>query len=62
MKIAGIILLVLQAVALFGSVVNGSISTMFSISGGYAVGRLLGYFLPAIIGVILLVKANKKKK
>ena len=50
MKIAGIILIVLQIVAIMG----GGIPT-----GGVAV--LLGYFLPGILGVFLLVKSSNKK-
>jgi hypothetical protein len=58
MKTIGIILIILQIVGLFGSVVNGSISTLFLRGIPY----LLGYFLPAIIGIILLTKASKKNK
>ena len=50
MKTIGIILIILQIVGLFGSVVNGSISTLFLRGIPY----LLGYFLPGIIGIILL--------
>ena len=54
MKIAGIILLVLQAVAVFGTISSGGAFPM-NIAG------LIGYFLPAIIGVFLLIKAGTKK-
>lgn len=61
MKIIGIVLLALQVFALFGSIVNGSISSLFDLSSAANLFRLLGYFLPAIIGVILIRKADKKK-
>lgn len=61
MKKIGIILLVLQVVALFGSVVNGSIGSLFDLSNAANIFKLLGYFLPAIIGIILIRKAGKKK-
>ena len=56
MKVIGIILLVLQAVSIYGSFVNGSIAYLFNNNIFY----LIGYFLPTIIGVILLTKAKKK--
>jgi sugar phosphate permease len=58
MKIAGIVLLCLQGAALLGGIVNGSLSTMFT-SGTRGFGQLIGFFLPAIIGIILLMKAKK---
>lgn len=61
MKKIGIILLVLQGVALLGGVASGSIASTFSVNGAADIFRLLGYFLPAIIGVILINKAGKKK-
>lgn len=59
MKIAGIVLLCLQAVALLGSIANGSLVRMTT-SGATGFTQLIGFCLPAIIGVILLVKAKKK--
>lgn len=61
MKIIGIILLCLQAFAIFGGIVNGSIIGMFT-SGFMGIFELIGFCLPAIIGLILIVKANKKAK
>ena len=61
MKVAGIILLVVQAISLLGSVANGSIGTLFDFGGVREICRLLGFFLPSIIGVVLLMKASKKK-
>lgn len=60
MKIAGIVLLCLQGVALLGSIASGSLLGMFT-SGVMGLVELIGFCLPAIIGVILLVKAKKKK-
>lgn len=57
MKKVAIVLLVLQVLGLFGGVVNGSLARI--LTGGIPI--MLGYFLPGIIGVILLVKSNKKK-
>ena len=62
MKTIGIILLVLQVLGLLGSMASGEFFDLFVITGGYDAGRLVGYFLPAIIGVILISKANKKKQ
>ena len=53
MKVAGIVLLCLHVVALLGSIVNGNLL-------GMGIFELIGFFLPTIIGVILLVKAKKK--
>lgn len=60
MKKTGIILLFLQAFAIFGGVVNGSLARLFSFNSAYAIFELLGFFLPTIIGVILLLRAKKK--
>ena len=62
MKIVGIILIALQVFGIFGSVVSGAIASTFAIAGVVDVFRLIGYFLPTIIGVILLKKAAKKNK
>lgn len=60
MKKAGIILLILQAFAIFGGVVNGNLERLFAFDGLPAIFKLLGFFLPAIIGIILLLRAKKK--
>ena len=60
MKIAGIVLLCLQGVALLGSIANGSLLAMFT-SGVTGFAKLIGFCLPAIIGIILLMKAKKKE-
>lgn len=56
-KIA-IVLFVLQAISLVGALTSESLSTMFS--GGDAV-FMIGFFLPTIIGIILLCTANKQQ-
>lgn len=56
MKKVAIVLLVLQALDIFGGIVNGSLAGI--LTGGIPI--MLGYFLPGIIGVILLVKSNKR--
>lgn len=48
----GVALIILQVIAVFGAISSGSLSTM----GG---AKLIGFFIPAIIGVILIA-ANKK--
>ena len=59
MKIAAIVLFVLQAMGIFGALIGGS----FNLSGGlvHQIAYLIGFFLPTIIGIILLVAAKKKK-
>lgn len=55
MKVAGIILIILQVFSLLGGFPTNPGGS------GYGIGFYLGYFLPGIIGVILLIKAAKKK-
>ncbi|MBR4309032.1 MAG: hypothetical protein IKT58_05505 [Oscillospiraceae bacterium] len=57
MKKAGIILVVLQVVALLGLAAGNGIDSVFN--GGIA--KTIGFFIPAIIGVILLYKAKKQE-
>ena len=62
MKIAAIILFVFQACALMGSIVDNSIVELFNIEPNIlGIAELFGYFLPAIIGAILLAISQKKK-
>ena len=56
MKIAGIVLLILQAVSLVPALVTGE--NIFE----NGVANLIGRFSFAIIGIILLVIAARKKK
>lgn len=55
MKVIAIILFVMQALSLFGTFSGGGSLPM-------NIPYLLGYFLPTIIGIILLSKSNKKKQ
>lgn len=60
-KIA-IVLFVLQGIGLVTGLTNGSLLNTVTHSGaGYALGYLAGFFLPTIIGVILLNKAKKEQ-
>lgn len=59
MKIAGIILLVLEVVSIIGGVANGSLSEMI---GNAEIIQLIGFLSPGIIGAILLVISAKRKK
>ena len=58
MKGIAIGLFVFQGISLVGSVINGTISRnledLMFMNGLYGYGRLLGYFLPAIIGAFCL--------
>ncbi len=56
MIIAGSILIILQGLA----IISGALSGRAPFSGGLV--STLGYFLPAIIGTILIVKGSKKNK
>ena len=65
MKIAAIILFVLQLLSVFGGIANGSLFDV--IAGGFVGGvpgfsRMLGYFFPAIIGAILMAKHSKRER
>ncbi|MDO5399474.1 MAG: hypothetical protein Q4F17_00650 [Eubacteriales bacterium] len=58
MKVFGIILIVLQVVAVTQGV-PGLGEGNIGLAG---LAETLGFFLPGIIGVILIVRANSKKK
>lgn len=58
MKIAGIVLIALEVMALLGSAFSGGFSSLGSVRG---IGNLIGFLLPGIIGVILLIVAKKKE-
>lgn len=60
-KIA-IVLFILQAIALVMAFADGSLLNTFTHAGtGYALGELIGFFLPTIIAIILLNKAKKEQ-
>lgn len=44
----GVVLIIIQALALFGTISSGGFDTM-------GIVERIGYFLPAIIGVVLIV-------
>lgn len=62
-KIIGIVLICLQAVSILGVVANGEISNLtgYFTGGVSGIFEMLGFFLPAIIGVVLLVLDHLKK-
>ncbi len=55
MKIAAVVLFVLQALALFVGFVNDSLPAMGPVEA-------IGYFSPTIIGIILLIVAKIREK
>lgn len=59
MKITGIVLIVLQILGLAGGMLEESRMAPEGIAG---IGYMLGFFLPGIIGVILLIKGIQKEK
>lgn len=63
-KIIGIVLLCLQVISILGIVGNGKISNLTGyFTGGISgIFEMLGFFLPTIIGVILLALDYLKKK
>ena len=63
-KIIGIVLLCLQVVSILGIVANGELSNLTGyFTGGISgIFEMLGFFLPAIVGIILLALDCLKKK
>lgn len=59
-KIA-IVLFILQGIALVGQLANGSFNTLSQGGGFNALAGLAGFFLPTIIGLILLSMAKKEQ-
>lgn len=63
MKKTGIALIILQILGLLGSIISNGSPIPLPDSGTFLyVTELIGYFLPAIIGIILIIRANSKKK
>lgn len=62
-KTVGIVLLCLQAVAILGSIANGELQNLMQLftAGPMGIVEVLGFFLPAIIGAILLIVDYKKR-
>lgn len=61
MKKAGIALLVIQVVVLLSGFATEN-SIFSQISGGADLFKVIGYFTPGIIGLILYLKAQKKEE
>lgn len=53
-------LFIIQAVALVGGLAGGTFSDL-DLSNGTDVGMLIGFFAPAIAGVVMLFRERKKK-
>lgn len=61
MKKAGIVLIVLEILGIFMGLLRGTIIEELSTGSGISnIIFLIGYLLPGIIGIILVMKANKK--
>lgn len=60
MKIAGIIFIVLQIIAVIGGIIGAANGGRNPFAGG--IWELIGYFIFGIIGVILLVLHHNNKK
>ncbi len=64
MKIAGIVLIVLEVLVMISTFITTG-SPVPLPSGGvnlYSIGEVIGFLLPLIIGVILLIRANLKAR
>lgn len=64
LKTAAIVLFVFQGLSLFGALSSGSFFRMLSqafTAGAAGISQLFGYFLPSIIGFILLGRHKKKQ-
>ena len=63
-KIIGIVLLCLQAVSILGIAANGELSNLtgYFTNGIGGIFEMLGFFLPTIIGIVLLVLDYLKKR
>lgn len=53
-------LFIIQAVALVGGLAGGMLSDL-DLSSGTDVGMLIGFFAPAMAGVVMLFREKKKK-
>lgn len=62
MKKAGIVLLVLQGVGLFGSLINGTLIRMLAnLGSSYGIAEMLGFFAVGIVGISLLLAAKNRE-
>ena len=71
MKKAGIVFIVLQCFALIGGMETDSarrlvpgpyLRHLFTITGLSSIAEIFGYFLPLIVGILLLVMAQNKSR
>ena len=53
-------LFIIQAVALVGGLAGGMFSDL-DLSNGSDIGVLIGFFIPAMAGVVMLFREKKKK-
>ena len=61
----GIILILLQVIAYFGSILNNSLSDIFDFSRPDVAGKLIelfGFNIPLIIGAVLVIIGRKSGK
>lgn len=61
MKIIAYILFALQILSMVGNVANGGIGYLFMVMFRGGIPGFIGYMLPAIAGIILLVIHNKRQ-
>lgn len=64
MKKAGIVLIIIEAIAILMGIVTGTFGEMLNnIGSGTGIMELIGYLMLGIVGVVLLlVGINKEKK
>lgn len=58
--IIGVIFLILQIIAIIGNIISGNGLTVSM--PGYEFAYYIGYFLPSIIGIILIIIGVKKRR
>ena len=60
MKKIGIVLVVIEIIGIIGGFINGSLINMITnVRNATDICELIGFLLPGIIGLILLLKAKK---
>lgn len=61
MKIIAYILFILQAMSMAGHVMNGGVGYLFVVMFRGGIPGFIGFMLPTVLGIILLVIHNKRK-
>ena len=61
MKIIAYILFALQILSMVGSAMNGGIGYLFAVMFRGGIPGFIGFMLPTIVGIILLVIRNKRQ-